>query len=242
MTYTPADTAGAFAPDPPTPSAAPRPRSTAGAGGVLLGVAALAFAWVPVVGLVMVIPAVAAVVLGVAGFAGGRSRRGLPALAVFLGLATLVVAPAGTAVGALLAGPWLVGVAGDATQANLERELARNGLDRNRADRIAGAVGDAVRDHAAPAEWRDGIDLAHRVGLAVEDYERAERRLAPGDVVGRMVALRTLNGDLSRTADRHGVALSPTDVQDLTLALGTARERRSSAAACPAFSDPDCRR
>ena len=218
---------GAFAgPSKPEPKKERR-GSGLGAAGLLLAVIALLFAWIPFLGLVMIVPALIAVVLGVVGFAAGtitgKSKRGMPVLATVLGTSALVVAPAATLVGTMAAAPWGIRVAGDSAEVELEHSLLQNGVSEDRAEYISAEVGAALRHFAAPANWREGIRAMHRLGLAMDDFDRATRS---GSEVQKADALRQLEENLARIADRHDVDLTTQDIRDVISAMEAQEKAR----------------
>jgi hypothetical protein len=182
-----------------------------GGGAMMLAVAAFLIAWIPFLGLLMLLPAALAGLLGVISFGRatfrGDTRRGAPVLAVLAAAATFVVAPASSLVGVAFAGPWMIGVAADNAQVELESALRDNGLARSEAERIGQEVGDVLRGFAPPDQWRDGIEAMHRLEVAMDDYERF------GDSTGDLVA------DLQAVASRYGADLSPSDVEAIVVTM-----------------------
>ena len=218
---------GAFAgPTKPEPKKERR-GSGLGAAGLLLAVIALLFAWIPFLGLIMIVPALIAVVLGVVGFAAGtitgKSKRGMPVLATLVGTSALVVAPASTLVGTMAAAPWGIRVAGDSAEVELEHSLLQNGVSEDRAEYISAEVGGALRHFAAPANWREGIRAMHRLGLAMDDFERANRS---GSEVRKADALRQLEDNLARIAERHEVDLTAQDIRDVIASIEAQEQAR----------------
>ncbi len=227
MTFSPYT--GAFAP-PVDPSR--RARSTLGVGAMLLALLALSFAWVPVIGLLMLIPAVLAVLLGILGFTkasvDGKTRRGLPFVATVMGLFAMMLAPAATLVGAMIAVPYGIAIAADQTQVALEHELTRGGMANDDAERIGVEVGDALRSFAQPSNWREGISAAHRFGRLVEDFERDTRQLGDGDVLEQTALLAEFKTDMAALANRYGVELSTEDFDKLVTAFQKHHEREQA--------------
>ena len=86
-------------PNPPAPPAVPgeKRRSGLGAAALVLALLAMLFGWVPILGLVMIPPALLAILLGVVGFVAavvtGRTGKALPFIASVIGVFALLVPP-----------------------------------------------------------------------------------------------------------------------------------------------------
>lgn len=216
---------------PPAETPTKRRASGLGAAGLLLGGIAFLFAWVPLLGLIMIVPAAFAVVLGVLGFAKGtvtgKTRRGMPFMATLVGTSALLVAPAATVVGTMAAVPWGVRVASDQVEIELEHGLKQNGVAADRAARISAEVGEAMRHFAQPTHWREGIAAAHRFGLLVDDYERAVRTLQAEDERRAELTEQFAQG-LVDLAHRYDIELATGDIRELIKAKAAEKERRQS--------------
>src|SRR5690606_17409475 len=122
---------GAFAHPAPPPAPVQavdvKRRSGLGAVALVLAIMALLFGWVPVVGLLMIPPALLALALGILGFAvavvTGRTGRILPFVASILAVFGMALPAASTALFALAVTPWGYTVAMDQVQIELEQDL-----------------------------------------------------------------------------------------------------------------------
>jgi hypothetical protein len=222
---------GAFSyPPPPPPPAEAKKRSGLGAAALVLGLLALMFGWIPIVGLAMVPPAMLAILLGVAGFVAavvtGRTGKALPFIASTVGVFALLVPPAATTIFAVSMAPWVYTVGMDQVQIELEYDLKRQGIDSEQAERVSEEIGDALRSFAKPGKWREGIATVHRFELICEDYRRALMDLDEEDAEGRELAAARFRADLSRLADRQGVDLAEGDLELLTDVFGREQIRR----------------
>ncbi len=229
------DTHGAFsypaAPPPsPTPDQ-PRRRSGLGAAGLVLAILALAFGWIPIIGLAMLPPALLAVVLGIIGFVAavvtGRTGKALPFIAATIGVFALLIPPAATVLFALSVTPWAYTVGMDQVQVEMEYDLKRQGVEPEQAERLSAEIGDALRSFAHPSQWRDGIAAAHRFGRICDDYRYRLVTLEEGDLEGRQQAAEAFRTDLSRLAERQGVDLDQEDLKLLADVFGREQIQRA---------------
>lgn len=237
MSYFRRPTQGAFDPPaaPPAPSPAPasepegrKRRSGLGAAGLLLGVIALLISWIPLVGLLAVLPALLAVLLGVVGVGtatvSGRTKRGLPIMSALVGVGALLLTGVSTLIGAAVALPYGGSVAADQAQVEIEHALARNGTSDDEAARIGEEIGDTLRDFARPENWRDGISFMHRFGLLQEDFERDLRRTGTMEFDRRAEIVSGFEADLATLARRAGMELSRDDVRAVVEAMQKRQE------------------
>ena len=205
-------------PAPPGPPAAPaeKRRSGLGAAALVLGLLALLFGWVPILGLVMIPPALLAILLGVAGFVAavvtGRTGKALPFIASVIGVFAVLVPPAATVVFALSVTPWAYTVGMDQMQIEMEYELKKQGVAAEQAERVSMQVGDVLRSFACPSQWREGIAAAHRFGRICDDYRHTLIRLDEGDSEGREEAANWFRDELRRLALMHGADLNDEDL------------------------------
>lgn len=218
----PAEGPGTVAPE------APRKRASGlGAAGLLLAIIALLFGWIPIVGLAMLLPAVLAVALGVIGFAAasvtGRSGRGLPILATFLGAFACLIPPISTILVALTAVPWVYAVGMDQVQIELEHDLKQQGVPSEQSERVGEEIGDVLRRFADPGQWREGIALAHRFERITENFRRDLREIDPDDTVAIERRSEAFGDDLRRLARRYEVNLSE---EDMDLVIDALRKQQ----------------
>ncbi len=205
-------------------------RSGLGSAGLLLGFIALVISWIPFVGLLAVLPALAAILLGVVGFATAtvsrRTKRGTPVMATLVGVGALFLTGVSTFIGAMAALPYGGAIAADQAQVELEHALARNGTSDADAARIGEEVGDTLRNFAKPENWRDGISFMHRFGLLQEDFERDLRHTGTLDFARRAELLGDFEADLATLARRAGMDLSRDDVRTVVEAIQSREEER----------------
>ena len=205
-------------PAPPAPPATPseKRRSGLGAAALVLALLALLFGWVPILGLVMIPPALLAIFLGVVGFVAavvtGRTGKALPFIASVIGVFAVLVPPAATVVFALSVTPWAYTVGMDQMQIEMEYELKKQGVPSDQAERVSMQVGDVLRSFACPSQWREGIAAAHRFGRICDEYRHTLIRLDEGDSEGREAAGEWFRDELRRLAEMHGAALSDEDL------------------------------
>ena len=222
---------GAFSyPAPPAPPAEPKKRSGLGAAALVLALLALLFGWVPIIGLVMIPPAMLAVLLGVVGFVAalvtGRTGKALPFIASTIGVFALLVPPAATVAFGLAMAPWAYTVGMDQVQIELEYDLKRQGIEAEQAERVSEEIGDALRSFAKPGKWREGIATMHRFEQICEDYRRTLQDLEADDAAGQELAANAFRADLTRLAERQGMNLAEEDLELLTDVLGREQIRR----------------
>ena len=209
-------------PNPPAPPAVPgeKRRSGLGAAALVLALLAMLFGWVPILGLVMIPPALLAILLGVVGFVAavvtGRTGKALPFIASVIGVFALLVPPAATVLFALSVTPWAYTVGMDQMQIELEYDLKKQGVPPDQAERVSSEIGNALRSFARPSQWREGIAAAHRFGKICEDYRDNLQLLEIDDAIGRELAAERFDSDLHRLMESHGANLSPDDVSLIT--------------------------
>lgn len=225
---------GAFYSTPPAPSSGPpaeKRRSGLGAAALVLGILALLFGWIPILGLTMIPPALLAVVLGVVGFVAavvtGRTGKALPFIASVIGVFALLLPAASTVVFALSVTPWAYTVGMDQVQIELEHDLKRQGVPTDQAERVSYEVGQALRSFARPSQWREGIAAAHRFGLICEDYRNDLLKLDEDDAEGRARAAEGFRAELQRLAEMHGATLTDEDLNLLSDFVGREQIRRA---------------
>ena len=230
----PGSYSGAFghaSPPPPPPPPVPgtrggdgKRRSALGAAALVIGLLALLFGWIPVLGLIMLLPAKLAILLGVVGFVAatvtGRTGKLLPFVAALVGVVAFIVPPLSTALFGLAVTPWAYTVGMDQVQIELEHDLKRQGVATEQSERISAEVGDALRSFARPSQWREGIGAAHRFGLITDDYRHALDRLDEDDVAGRAKAAEQFEQELGRLAERYGADLTKADLKLIAAHLG----------------------
>lgn len=210
-------------PAPPTPQDQKR-RSGLGAAALVLGLLAMLFGWIPVLGLVMIPPALLAVLLGILGFVvavvTGRTGKALPFIGTVVAAFALLIPPAATALFALSVTPWAYTVGMDQVQIELEYDLKKQGVATDQAERVAEQIGDTLRSFAHPRQWRDGIAALHRFERICEDYRRELVRLEEDDYTGRGAAAQRFRDEIARLAEIHGAQLSDEDLDLLADVFG----------------------
>lgn len=204
-----------------------RRTSSLGVAGVLLGSLAMLFGMIPLVGLLMIVPAVFAIILGTVGFTKATvvrtTKRTAPAAAIVLGSFGIFVPLLSTTLLATTAVPFAYGVAVDQMEIQTEFDLKRGGMSDQAAERVSTLLGDTLRKYGKSENWREGIRLASEVGRLTDDFDRDLRRL-DDNAAAKAQRTEQFENDLARLAGEYGIDLSTEDLEQLSTALENLHE------------------